>query len=254
MRAGGIGRLGHETVVPQQRLIPRRVGLRVTVVVYRQRHPVRAVTCRHAAQVPQRVLQTLAQAGEALRKAQGHVLPVRVGQDEVIQQVRERQAREGDAEMVQVREVRGSQAARLMHLAEVDFLGRSVLRLPLPHPPLQRPPVLLPIRPWVLPLQPVQQRLRLQARLALQEFCQARPDPGQRIGPRPPGVRLPDFTRKLPQIPILPCRFAIHACLHRCVLERCSLVKVPPDFLDLRIAHRTPGSHGQLLSLVKLPG
>jgi len=126
-----------------------------------QRHAVGAMTLGHAAQFPQGVLHARAQAGEALRKTQRHLFPVRVGEHEVVEQVRKRLTLDGHAQLVHVREVRRAQPARFMHLAEEDFLGRSVLRLPLPHAPLQRPPVTLPVLPGLLTLQPLQQRFRL---------------------------------------------------------------------------------------------
>jgi hypothetical protein len=225
--AGGIGGLGRQAVVPQQRLIPGRVLLGVAVVMHRQRHAVGAVPLGHAAQLPQGVLQALAQAGKALREAQRHVLPVRAGQHEVVQQVRERLALDGHAQAVQVREVRRAQPARLVHLAEEDFLGRAVLGFPLPHPPLQRPPVPLPVLRGLLPRQPVQQRLGLQGRLAAQQLLQARPHLRERVGPRAPGVGRPRFAGQPAQVPVLPCGLAIHVRLHRRLLERRSLLKVP---------------------------
>lgn len=245
--------LGRHTVVTHQGLIPGRVLLEVPVVVNRQGHAVGAMTLGHAAQFPQRVLPAFAQAGEALRKAQRHVLPVRAGEHEVVQQVRKRLALDGHPQAVHVREVRGAQPARLMHLAEEDFLGRSVLRLPLPHPPLQRPSLTAPVLGRVFALQPVQERPGLQGRLALQQFLQPRPDVEQRIGPGTPGVWRARFTGQLTQLAVLPCGLAIHVCLHRRLLERCSLVEIPSDFLDLRIADRASCSHWQLLLQVKLP-
>jgi hypothetical protein len=249
-----IGGLGRQAVVPQQRLVPGRVTLGVAVVMHRQRHPVGAMPLGHAAQFPQGVLQALAQAGEALREAQRHVLPVRAGQHEVVQQVRKRLALDGHAQAVQVREVRGAQPARLMHLAEEDFLGRPVLGLPLPHPPLQRPPVPVPVLLGLLTRQPVQQRFGLQARLPAQQFLQTGPHRGERIGPGTPGVGRAPLAGQLAEVTVLPCGLAIHVGLHRCLLERCSLVKVASEFLDLRIADLTSCSHRQLLGRVKLPG
>jgi hypothetical protein len=158
VRAGRIGGLGHQTIVPQQRLVTRRVLRAVAVVVHRQGHAVRAVTRGTAADLPQGVLQPFAQAGEALREAQRHVLPVRVGEHEVIEQVRQRLALDGHAQAVHVGEIRGTQPARLMHLAEEDFLGRSMLRLPPAHAPLQRPSLTVPVLGGVFALQPVQER------------------------------------------------------------------------------------------------
>jgi hypothetical protein len=85
--AGGVGRLCGDVVVPQQRLIAGGVLLGIAVLVDRQRHAVGAMALGNAAEVPQGVLQPLAQAGETLGEADGHILPVRVGQHEVVQHV-----------------------------------------------------------------------------------------------------------------------------------------------------------------------
>jgi hypothetical protein len=245
--------LGRHTVVTQEGLIAGRVLLGVAVVVNGQGHAVGAMTLGTAADLPQGVLQSFAQAGEALREAQRHVLPVRVGEHEVIEQVRQPLALDSHTQAVHVGEVRRTQSARLMHLAEEDFLGRPVPRLPLAHAPLQRASLTVPILGGVFALQPAQERSGLQGRLALQQLLQTRPDASQRIGPGAPGVRRARFARQSAQLAILPCGLAIHVCLHRRSLERCSLVKVPPDFLDLRITDPASCSHRQLLLQVKLP-
>ena len=102
----GVRGLGRQTVVTHQSLIPRRVLLQVPIVVHGQCHAVGAMTLGHTAQRPQGVLQSFAQAGEALGETQRHVLPVRAGQHKVIQQVRKRLSLDGHAQAVQVREVR----------------------------------------------------------------------------------------------------------------------------------------------------
>jgi hypothetical protein len=160
--------LGHHAIVTHQGLITGRVPLGVPVLVNGQRHAVGAMTLGHPPQFPQRLLPAVTEAGEALRKAQRHVLPVRVGQHEVVQQVRKRLTLDGHPQLVQVGEVRRAQPAWFMHLAEEHFLGRSVLRLPLPNPAFQRAPVTPPVRARVLPLEPVHQRLGLQGWLTLQ--------------------------------------------------------------------------------------
>jgi hypothetical protein len=219
--------LGRHPVVTHQGLIARRVALGVAVLVHGQRHAVGAMTLGHAAQFPHGVLPTHAQAGEALRPAQGHVLPVRVRQHEVVQQVRKRLPRDGHVQFVHVREVRRAEPAGLMHLAEKHFLGRPVLGFPLPHPPFHRSPLPLPVAAGVLTLEPLDQSLGLQGWLALQQLLQSRPDGGQWIRPRAPRMRRGCFAGQLTQLAILAGAFAIHVCLHRCLLERCPFVEVP---------------------------
>jgi hypothetical protein len=186
--AVGIGRLGRDAVVSHQCLIARRVLFGISFVIHRQRHAVRAMTLRHAAKLPERVLQALAQAGETLREAQRHVFPVRVGQHKMVDHVDERLAANGYSQLVHVREIRRAEPARFMHLREENLLGRPVLCFPLPRPPFQSPPVCLPILFGVFALQPFQQSLGLHGRLTLQDFLQGGPDLAQRIRACPPSV------------------------------------------------------------------
>ena len=130
-----------------------------------------------------------------------------------------------------------------MHLAEEYFLGRTVLCLPLPHPSLQRALVQFPVRAGALALQPLAHRLGLQCRLLLEQFLDTRPDVGERIGSRSPVVRSACFAGQLLQLAVLPCRLAIHAGLHRCPLQRCSLIEVAANFLDLGIRDLASCSH-----------
>jgi hypothetical protein len=68
-------------------------------------HPVRAVALGHSAQFPESALHSGAEAGEALGEAHTYVLPVRVSQHEVIQQVRKRLPLNGYFQRLHVREV-----------------------------------------------------------------------------------------------------------------------------------------------------
>ena len=106
MAAVRIGRFRLDAVVAHQRLVVAREHFRVAVGMDRQRHPVRAMPPRSAAQNPERVLQAFAQTGKALGEADGHMLPVRVGQHEVVDQVIEALSLEGHPEVVHVGEVR----------------------------------------------------------------------------------------------------------------------------------------------------
>jgi hypothetical protein len=246
--AGGIRRLGLQPVMTQQPFVFRGVLLSLALVVDRQRHAVGAVPLRHPAQGPQRVLQPRAQAGEALRKTHRHVLPVRVGQHEMIDQVREGLAGDRHAQSRHVREIRSAQPAWLMHLGKVDLLGLAVLRLPAPHPPLQRPPRLVPRLLGQLTLQPLQQRLGLQAWLPFEQFLQPRPHSRQRIAPRPPGACWPLLAGQLGLIAVLSGRLAIHACTHRRLRQRCPPQESFPQCLHLGVRGASTGSHRQLLS------
>ena len=67
--------------------------------------------------------------------------------------------RNGHVQAFHVREVRRTQPTRFVPLAKEDFLGRTVLGLPLPHAPFHRPPLPLPVLARALLLQPLHQRL-----------------------------------------------------------------------------------------------
>jgi hypothetical protein len=221
--AGGIGRLAFQTVMRQQRPILGGELLGVAILVDRQGHAVGAMPLGHAAQSVQRVLESFTQTGEALGEAQRHVFPVRVGQDKVIDQVRERFPLDGHVETVHVREVRSTQPAGVVDLGEEDFLGRTVLGLPLTNAALQRAAYRLRILAGILTLQPLPQSLGLQLGLAREQFLQAGPDLGERIGPGAPGVGLARLAGQLAGLAVFARGFAIHARLHRCFPQRCSL-------------------------------
>lgn len=190
MRLPGLDPLPLHPVVREQRLVPPR-ELRLAVeIVDRCTEPVRAVTLRHPAQLPQRVLEPLAQTGEALRVANRRRLPVRVRQHKVIHQVLEQFPADQNAQARHVREVRSRQPPRLVPLPEVHLLGRPNGRPPLLDPTLKRPqlPVLEP--PRVLPLEPLEERLGPQPRGLLQQRTDLRPDVVKRVRPGPPRPRL----------------------------------------------------------------
>ena len=241
--ASRIGCFRFHSIMTQQRPVTWRVHFGIPIPVDRQRRAVRAMPPRRPAQSPPGVLRPLGQARETLRKTQTHVLPVRVGQHEVVHQVRERLALNRHPQFVHVREVRGTQPARFMHLGEEHFLGRTVPPAPLPHAPLQRPPHTSPVPLRVFPLQPLPQRLGLQGRLPLQQFLQAGPHGGQRIGTRPPRMRLAHLLGQLARLAILPGRLAIHAALQRCLGQRSSSVQALPQLFDLGRSHLPAGSH-----------
>jgi hypothetical protein len=67
--------------------------------------------------------------------------------------------RNGHVQAFHVREVRRAQPTRFVRLAKEDFLGRTVLGLPLPHAPFHRPPLPLPVLARAFLLQPLHQRL-----------------------------------------------------------------------------------------------
>jgi hypothetical protein len=160
MAAVRVGGLGGDAIVSQQRLVIGGELRRLTVVMHGQGGPVRAMTLGRGVQDPQGVLQPRAQTGEAFRRAHRYVLPVRIGQHEVVQQMVERDAGKGHAQVIHRRKIGRRQPARRVLLSKEDFLVRAVLGFPLADPPFQSPAD----RGWVLPrmglLQPLPNRFR----------------------------------------------------------------------------------------------
>ena len=191
--------------------------LGVAVVMHRQRQAIGAMPLRHAAQFPQRVLQPFAQALEALREAERHVLPVRVRQHEVVDQVR-RTADPGWSRPGSFMCVKSDAPSRpgSCTWAKNTSLAGPCCGLPLPHPPLQRSAaaVASPGRGIHAAASPEASWPASAGSAAAAPPAAARPS-RERIGPRPPGVRRPRLAGQLAQLAILACRLAIHARLHR---------------------------------------
>ena len=115
---------------PRPRLVLSMMGGR--------REVVRAVLQRHRTQPPQRTLQPLRQRLEALREAQRRRLDIRVGEHEVVAQVRKRLAGNAHSERPHLREVRLAMLARTMLLREHNLPLRTRERPPAPESTLQR--------------------------------------------------------------------------------------------------------------------
>jgi len=101
-----IGRLRLDPIVVHQSLVVFGESFRMAVLIHRQRHAIRAMPTGHAAQSPDRVLKAFTQAGEALRKTQRHMFPVRIRQHKMVSQVWERLPSNRHAQAGQVREIR----------------------------------------------------------------------------------------------------------------------------------------------------
>jgi hypothetical protein len=255
----GLNLLPRHAIVGQQSLIPLRELPLLRQVVDGRAHPVRAVPPRHAAQFAQGVLQSLAQALEALREADRRRLPVRVGQHKVVNQVIETLPSDGDVQLVHGREVGSAQPSRFVDLREEDFLGRAKARAPTPNVPLQRPQLVVGKLPRMTPLQLLENRLGLKTGVGLQQFADRRPDLRKGIRPRLPGVRHGHFTGPLAEPPILACRLRVHVCPPRRPRQRHAVrqqteqllhlfvrdhARNPPCTEKLRLAygHQRPGN------------
>src|ERR1051325_6088728 len=85
---------------------------------------------RHAAQLPQGVLQAAGETLERFRKTDGASLPVRIGQREVIKQMGEELPGQGDLQLAHVGEVGLSHQAWGVLLRKENLFWRSVLGMP----------------------------------------------------------------------------------------------------------------------------
>lgn len=127
-----LDRLACQTIMTQQRLVTLRERRRTLCPRWDGcRQSVGAVHLRYAAQLPQGVLQALAEALVTLGEADRSRLPVRVGQDEVVDQVLEGRTGDGHTQVGAVREVAGTQPSRMVNLGEEYLLGRSGKGTPL---------------------------------------------------------------------------------------------------------------------------
>jgi hypothetical protein len=229
--------LAHQSVMRQQRLIALAELPPLRQVVDRRTHPVAAVPLRHAAQLRQRILQTDAQTLETLAVANRHRLPVRVRQHKVVHQVGESLPADGHVQAVHVREIRGAQPTRMMHLAEIHFLAWPLRRPPVFDPPLEGPHLPVGEASRILLPQPLPQRLGLQLRLSCQLLGHRRPHLGKGIGPRPPIARRSRlFTGKPFHVPIPPCRLPIDPRPAGRRAKRPTLPQKPkqPPYMDIR--------------------
>lgn len=209
VRPGRVDGLPLQAVVPQQCLVTLLKSRPVAARRHRRRQRIGAMNLRHTAQLSQRILQSRAEALETLGEADAAGFPVRVGQYEVVDQVRKRLTADGDLQARRVREVRSPEPSRLVDLSKEDLLARSVQRPPLLHVPLQGPQLPLGKTPGVLTLQPGEQRLGLQAGVERQLLLDPRPDVGERVGPGSPGMLHAYLAGQLAKPPILPCRLVV---------------------------------------------
>jgi hypothetical protein len=135
--AGGLRLATTQVVMPEQSLVALGEFFLVQGVVHGRRQPVRLMSLWHAAEFPQRRLQPLAEAFEALRVADAAGFPVGVGEHEVIDEVVEGLFGDGDAELAHVRVIGLGQLAGAVQLREERFLGGAFQGPPPLHATLQ---------------------------------------------------------------------------------------------------------------------
>jgi hypothetical protein len=189
VRLAGIVAAGRHFVVGAERLVaPGDVlGGGAVEIAVGGREAAGAMLERDAAQGPEGVLQVLGQGGEALAaEHDSGVLPAAIGQDEMVEPVREGLAGDGDAEVRGIGEVGQRHPAGRWHLAEDDVPLLAVQGAPVAHPPLQGPSdAIIGEGVRVGHLQMAQQGDGLHRRIVLQDRQQQRlPDRGERIGNR----------------------------------------------------------------------
>jgi hypothetical protein len=206
-------RLGFEAVVRHQGLVPPGERAGVRVAADRRGQAVGAVPPGNPSQFPQGVLQPFAEALEALGEADRAGLPVGVRQHEVIDQVVERLAGDGDAEFGHVGEVRGGEPPRLVGLCEEHLLGRPFEGAPPFDPALQATELGVGEPPREAALQVDEQGLGLDPRVEPELVDDFGPDVLERVLPGPPGMGDAPLTGQGVGVAVLACRLLVDAGL-----------------------------------------
>jgi hypothetical protein len=208
-----LDRLSFEAVMRKQCLVSPSKHLCVWIVVDRGGQAIGAVSPGDSSQFPQGVLQPFAEALEALGEADRAGLPVGVGEHEVIDQVVERLAEEGDAELGHAGEVTLGESPRLVDLREEHLPGRAFEGTPPFDPALQAPELDVGEPAGTAALQVEEEGLGLEPRVDPQQFAQFRPDILERVLPGPPGVRDSSLTGERVGVAVLACRLLVNASL-----------------------------------------
>jgi hypothetical protein len=205
--------LAFETVMREQRLVSLSEHLGLGIAVDRGGQAIGAVSPRDSSQFPQGVLQALAEALEALGEADGAGLPVGIGEHEVIDQVVQRLAEDGDAKLGHAGEVALGEPTRLMNLREEHLLGRPFEGAPLLDPPLQGPELDVGKTAREAALQVEEEGLGLEPRVEPEQFQEFGPDILERVLPGPPGMGNSPLTGERVGVAVLACRFLVNASL-----------------------------------------
>jgi hypothetical protein len=203
--------LALQTVVPQKSLVATLKGRSITPWRNRSGQGIGAMDPRHAAQFGQGVLQAVTEALEALGEADGAALPVRVGQDEVVDQVGERHAPDRDLQARDVGKVRGTQPTRFVDLSEKDLLGRPMQGTPLLDVPLQGAELSVGEATRIGALQPVEHGFGLQAGVKRQLLLDPWPDLGERVGAGSPAMLHAHLTGQLAEPAVRACGLVVDA-------------------------------------------
>jgi len=205
----GLDRLAFEPVVGEQPLVASGEHLGLGIAVDRGGQAIGAVSPRDSSQFPQGVLQALAEALETLGEADGAGLPVGIGEDEVIDQVIEWLAQDGDPELGHAGEIRSGEPTRLVDLREEHLLGRPFEGSPLLDPSLQATELDVGEPTGKAALQVEEEGLGLEARVEPELIDESGPDVLERVLPGPPGVRDSSLTGERVGVAVLACRLLI---------------------------------------------
>jgi hypothetical protein len=226
-----LDRLTFESIMLEQCLVSPSEHFRAGIAVDRGGHAIGAVSPGDSSQFPQGVLQALAEALEALGEADGAGLPVGIGEHEVIDQVVEGLAEDGDAELGHASEVALGEPPRLMNLGEEHLLGRSFEDAPEFDPPLQGPELDVgkPAREAALEVE--EEGFGLEPRVEPEHFEQFGPDVLERVLPGPPGMGNSPLTGERVGVAVLACGLLVNAGLvgglSQCVLGLDQLPQPP---------------------------
>jgi hypothetical protein len=217
MRLAGVGPLGLDLIVVHQVAVsPPKLAV-FRKVVDRRAEAVATVPGWHAAQFPKGLLESAADRLERFGKADRHELPIRVGEGEVIQQVVERLAIDGDSQRVHVGEVRRPQPAGLMHLGKHDRLMGAVQTTPVADATLEGPPLRVGKPTRMALLEPGEKSERPQPGFGFQTSLDLGPDLAERVRPGSPTAWRSALGGQAIPIAILTSRLLIHSsppCRH----------------------------------------
>jgi hypothetical protein len=208
-----LNRLAFELVMREQSLVSASEHFGFGVAIDRGGQAIGAVSPGDSSQFPQGVLQPFAEALEALGEADGAGLPVGIGEHEVIDQVVEGLAEDGDAELGHGGEVALGEPTRLMDLREEDLLGRPFEDAPEFDPPLQGPELDVGKTAREAALQIEEKGLGLEPRVEPEQFQELGPDILERVLPGPPGMGNSPLTGERVGVAVLACRLLVNAGL-----------------------------------------
>ena len=183
-----LDRLRLEAIVLHQGLVFPSEHLGLRIVVDRRGQAIGAMPPGDPSQFPQGVLQPFVEALEALGEADRAGLPVGVGEHEVIDQVIEGFAGDGDAEVAHMGEVALGEPSRFVSLSEEHLLGRAFERPPSFDPPLQGAKLHVGEPPRMAALQVEEEGIGLEPGIEAELGLELGPDVLERVLPCPPGV------------------------------------------------------------------